>query len=227
LVYKAQQQGLLTTAIRLAGLILGIIVATNLGKNTADLLMNNFSISPQLANILGHIAIFLIVILAAQVLGYFLRSIIHAVKLGWLDKIGGVLLGILKSAVIISFLFWILLALPSKTLGDDIQNKSVAYRILGKFTPSLYEKYIEPNLDEGDMKDRIDSLISPGHYSSNSVSEFDKQIEVLIPDDQKIAKDMKKQFKSLAPSQQKLIISKLLEGNPDLQEIINILYESE
>lgn len=227
LAYKARQQGLLTSLTRLTGLVIGIIIAVKMGYGVGNSLVNQFDISQQLANIIAHIIVFVLVILVAQIIGYLLRSVVHAVKLGWLDKIGGILLGVLKSAIIISFLFWILLALPSKTLGDDIQNKSIAYNILGKFAPSLYVKYIEPNLNDSDIKNRLDSL---GIHKENllpMVSEFDKQVEILVPNDPKIAESMKEKFKSLPFSQQKLIISKLLEENIDLQEIINILYESE
>lgn len=227
LAYRGQQQGLLTSAMRLIGLIAGIIIAINLGHWTGDILINQFNISQKIANIIGYIVVFLLVLFAAQIIGYFLRSIIHAIKLGWLDRIGGIFLGTLKAAIIISLLFWVLLALPSDTLGKDIQNKSVAYQILGEFTPALYEKYIQPNLDEGDMKNRLDSLISPNSSPSDIQSDFDKEIENLAPADQKAAESMKEQFKSLSLSQQITIMSKLTEENPNLQEIINLLYESE
>ena len=227
LAYRAQQQGLLTSAMRLIGLIVGIIVAVNLGAWAGDVLMTQFNISQQIAHIIGYITVFLIVLLAAQIIGYMLRSVIHAIKLGWLDRIGGIFLGTLKASIIISLLFWVLLALPSDTLGEEIQEKSVAYRILGGFTPSLYEKYIQPNLDDGEMKDRLDSLISPGSAPSNIMSDFESQVDELNPQNQKAVEDMKEKFQALSLSKQMNIMSKLTEENPDLQEIINILYENE
>ncbi len=227
MAYRAQQHGLLTSAMRLIGLVVGIIVAVNLGAWAGDMLISQFNITQELANIIGYILVFIIVLLAAQVVGYFLRSIIHAIKLGWLDRIGGIFLGTLKAAIIISLLFWVLMALPSDTLGKEIQEKSIAYSILGEFTPTIYEKYIQPNLDEGDMKDRLDSLISPTTPSVNIMSDFEEQVEELSPGNQQAVEDMKERFQGLPLSKQMTIMSKLTKENPDLQEIINILYEKE
>ncbi|MDZ7795943.1 MAG: CvpA family protein [Candidatus Marinimicrobia bacterium] len=71
LIYKSYQQGLLNSAVRLAGLVLGIIVAANLGSWVSDVLLLQFNWSKQIADIVGYILIFLLVILAAQIAGLF------------------------------------------------------------------------------------------------------------------------------------------------------------
>lgn len=227
LAYRAQQQGLLISAMRLIGLVLGIIVAINFGVWASDLLVSQFNLSNQIASILGYIMVFLIVLLAAQVIGYFLRSIIHAIKLGWLDRIGGIFLGTLKAAIIISLIFWVLLALPSDNLGTEIQQKSYAYKILGEFTPSLYEKYVQPNLEEGEMKDRLDSLIAPNTKAFDISYDFEKQVAEMEGSSQNTINDLKEKFNSLSLSKQMEVMTKLSSEKPDLQEIINILYSED
>ncbi len=223
-IYRSYQQGLLTSAVRLAGIILGIIVSANLGSWASDLLMLQFNWSEQVSNIVGYIAIFFIVLMMAQILGYFLRTIIHAIKLGWLDRIGGLLLGALKAGIIISLIFWVLLIIPSDSLSDEIQERSFSYKILGGFAPSLYEKYVLPNIEEGEVKNRIDSMISPDIESLNIVDDFEEQVSEVKGANKESISDLKTRFNELPLSKQMEVMSKLGENKPDLQEIINILY---
>ncbi|MCD6336798.1 MAG: CvpA family protein [Candidatus Marinimicrobia bacterium] len=224
LIYKSYQQGLLNSAFRLAGLVLGIIIAANLGAWTSDMLIMQFGWAQQVSDIVGYIAIFIIVILIAQILGYFLRTIIHAIKLGWLDKIGGLFLGALKTAIIMSLIFWLLMAIPSDSLGEDIKDKSFSYKLLGDFAPSLYEKLVQPNLKEGEMRERLDSLLSPNLDSLNIISNFESQLEGIDGTDREFINEMKTQFSKISFSKQMKVMRKLSGEKPDIQEIINILY---
>jgi len=224
LIYKSYQQGLLNSAFRLAGLVLGIIIAANLGAWTSDMLIMQFGWAQQVSDIVGYIAIFIIVILIAQILGYFLRTIIHAIKLGWLDKIGGLFLGALKAAIIMSLIFWLLMVIPSDSLGKDIKDKSFSYKLLGGFAPSLYEKLVQPNLKEGGMRERLDSLLSPNLDSLNIIGDFESQLEGIDGTDREFINEMKTQFSEISLSKQMEVMKKLSEEKPDIQEIINILY---
>ncbi len=224
MIYKSYQQGLLNSAFRLAGIIIGIIVAANLGAWASDILIMQFSWSQQVADIVGYIAIFVIVILIAQIVGYFLRTIIHAIKLGWLDKLGGLLLGGLKAGLVISLIFLILLAIPSDSLGEDIQDKSFSYKLLGGFAPSIYKKLVQPKLEEGGMRERLDSFLSPNLDSLNILGDFEDQLDNIQGTDQDFVKEMKTRFIEMPLSKKMEVMGKLSEESPDLQEIINILY---
>jgi len=224
LVYKSYQQGLLNSAFRLAGLIIGIIVAANLGAWASDILIMQFAWTQQVADIVGYIAIFIIVLLVAQVIGYLLRSIIHAIKLGWLDKLGGLVLGALKAAIIMSLIFWLLMAIPSDSLGEDIKERSFSYKLLAGFAPSLYEKLVQPNLNEGDVKDRLDSLLSMDPDSMSILGDFERQLNDIQGTDEEFVKEMKDRFNGMPISKKMEVMNLLSEENPDLQKIINTLY---
>ena len=51
LIYKSYHQGLLNSAFRIIGLILGIIIAANLGAWASDILLLQFNLSQQIADI--------------------------------------------------------------------------------------------------------------------------------------------------------------------------------
>lgn len=224
LIYKSYQQGLLNSAFRLAGLILGIIVAANLGAWASDILIMQFGWTQQVADIVGYIAIFVIVIILAQLVGYFLRTIIHAIKLGWLDRIGGLLLGALKAAVIMSLIFWFLMAIPTDSLGENIKQRSFSYKLLAGFAPSLYESLVQPYLNEGPLRDRLDSFLSPDSDSLNIMGNFEKELNEIPGTDEEFVNDLKTRFNEM-PLTKKMEVMKILsEENPDLQAVINILY---
>lgn len=224
LIVKSYQQGLLNGAVRLVGLILGIIVAANLGSWASDILALQFNWSRQITDIVGYILIFLIVILVVQLAGFLLRSIIHAIKLGWLDRLGGVLFGALKAAIILSLIFWLLMAIPSDTLSKDIRERSFTYKLLGDFAPSLYEKLVQPYIRDGNVRDRLDSMLSPHPDDLNFLQEFEEELLKIDGVDRNFVDDLKQRFSDLPLQKQMLVISKLSEKEPDLQEIINLLY---
>ena len=224
LIYKSYQQGLLNSAFRLAGLVIGIIVAANLGAWASDILIMQFAWTQQVADIVGYIAIFIIVILIAQIIGYFLRTIIHAIKLGWLDRLGGLFLGALKAAIIMSLIFWIFMAIPSDSLGEDIKDKSLSYKLLGGFAPSLYENLVQPSLKEGGMKERLDALLSQDPDSLNIIGDFEDQIDNLQGTDEESVEQLKQRFSEMPIAKKMKVMALLSEENPDLNEIIEILY---
>ncbi|MDD3966193.1 MAG: CvpA family protein [Candidatus Neomarinimicrobiota bacterium] len=224
LIYKSYQQGLLNGAVRLVGLILGIIIAANLGSWASDILSLQFNWSRQITDIAGYVLIFLVVILVIQLAGFLLRSIIHAVKLGWLDRLGGLLFGVMKAAIVVSLLFWLLMAIPSDTLSKDIRERSFSYKLLGGFAPSLYEKLVQPYIRDGSVRNRLDSMLSPSPDDLSFIKEFEEELLGIEGVDQAFVDDLKLRFNELPLQKQMLIISKLSEKEPDLQEIINLLY---
>ena len=224
LIYKSYQQGLLNSAFRLAGLIIGIIVAANLGAWASDILIMQFAWSQQVADIVGYIAIFIIVLIIAQIIGYFLRTIIHAIKLGWLDKLGGLFLGALKAAIIMSLIFWVLMAIPSESLGEDIKESSFSYKLLGGFAPALYEKLVQPNLNEGGMKERLDTLLSQDSVSLDILGDFETKIDNIQGTDEEFVNEMKDRFNEMPLTKKIEVMNMLSVENPDLQKIINTLY---
>lgn len=224
-IYKSYHEGLLTSLFRLAGLVLGIIIAANMGHLSSSFFQEQFNWAVNVADIVGYIAIFILIILLAQVLGYFLRTLINAVHLGWIDQLGGILLGVLKAAIVISLLLWLIFAIPAQDLQDDIKQNSTSYRILGNFAPSLYESLVQPYLNESNLKNQFDTILTdPSIDSLSSISKFQEEIGAVEGVDQNLMDEMTQRFKQLPISKQIQIANKISAGNVDLQEIVNILY---
>jgi len=120
--------GLIKELLSLAGLILGIILA---GRYYTDL-AGRLTFIPQenLAKIAAFAIILIGVMLIAGILAAILKSLVAAVMLGWIDHLGGAVLGFLLGAIFCS----VFLAIWAKFLGTGgpIAESSLALVLLDK-----------------------------------------------------------------------------------------------
>ncbi len=122
------KRGLIRSALFLAGLLIGIILAGNLYKPLANLL--TFISNENVANVVAFIIILVVVMIIAAVLARLLKFTVSIVMLGWVDHLGGAVFGFLMGAI-----FWgALLATWVKFFGAGLATESfLAAVLLDKF----------------------------------------------------------------------------------------------
>lgn len=107
-------KGLIRMIFPLAGLVLGIFLA---GKFHASLAKElSFVEGENLSRILAFILIFLAVLIAVSIGGIFARKFLRLLTLGWLDRLGGLFVGILIGWIAAGALTYLLaryIALPA------------------------------------------------------------------------------------------------------------------
>jgi membrane protein required for colicin V production len=116
--------GLIKTVISLAGLILGIFLAGRYYQLLAGKLI--FISSDKVAGIVAYIIILIVVMIAAAIIAWLLSKIVSAIMLGWLNHIGGAILGLLIAGI---FLGAILAIWAQYGGGSNI----IADSLLGRF----------------------------------------------------------------------------------------------
>jgi membrane protein required for colicin V production len=89
-------QGLIRTVLSIVGVIVGIFLASHFYIQLGNAL--TFISNKDTANIVAFIIILLAVMIVAAIIAWLLKSIIKAIKLGWVDKLGGAVLGLSVSA---------------------------------------------------------------------------------------------------------------------------------
>jgi membrane protein required for colicin V production len=133
--------GLIKTVFSLAGLIVGVVLAGRFYIPLSGYL--GFIPSESGSHIVAFIIIFLAVMIIATLLGFLLTKLISAVLLGWLNRLGGAILGFLLGAIFIaSFLIVI-----AKYLGAEgvISESALAPVLLDRiplilaFLPSEFD----------------------------------------------------------------------------------------
>lgn len=92
--------GLIKTVFSLAGLILGVILAGHYYLSLADYL--TFVPTEKGPPIVAFIIIFLAVMIVATLLGILLTKLVSTVMLGWLNRLGGAVLGLILGAVFLA-----------------------------------------------------------------------------------------------------------------------------
>jgi membrane protein required for colicin V production len=120
--------GFIKTVLSLTGMIVGVILASNFYDELAGILP--FVSNPNIANIAAFIIILVVVILLAIVAAILLRAILRAMALGWVDRVGGAVLGFVTGAILISAI----LASIVKFFGQGMVTESwLAGILLDKF----------------------------------------------------------------------------------------------
>ena len=121
--------GIKKAALSLAGLIVGVILAGRYYDSLAQHL--GFIPGDGVAEVVAFIIILLGVVIIAMVLALLLKWATSAVMLGWVDRIGGAIFGLLWGAILCGAL----LAMWLKYVGapDAIVESAVAAILLDYF----------------------------------------------------------------------------------------------
>jgi membrane protein required for colicin V production len=120
--------GLIKMVFSLVGLVLGVVLAGRLYVPfSAYLTFIPDDAGPRIA---AFIIIFLVVMLIATLLGILLTKLISLVLLGWLNRLGGALLGLFMGAVFIAAILtiWVKFVGP----GEAVISSRIAGILLDK-----------------------------------------------------------------------------------------------
>lgn len=127
-VFTGLMTGLIRTALSLAGVIVGVVLAGHFYLPLAERL--TFIAQKGVANVVAFAIIFIAVMVIAVALAALLRWAVSAVMLGWIDHLGGAILGLLLGAIFCGAL----LAILGKYIGmgDVISHSKLATILLDR-----------------------------------------------------------------------------------------------
>jgi len=98
-IVRAAMRGFFQEAFALAGLILGFLFACWFYRSVAVALKGLIT-SPQLAQLAAFLLILAITMIVASLLGKVLRRTVSAVGLGFMDRLGGALFGLVRGGLL-------------------------------------------------------------------------------------------------------------------------------
>ena len=127
-VFTGLKQGLIKAALSLAGLIVGVILASNFYQQLGG--MMGFISNEDIANVTAFIIILVVVMIIANVAVILLKFTAKVAMLGWVDRLGGAIFGFLMGAIFMGAL----LATFVKFFGSELVTESfLAAILLDKF----------------------------------------------------------------------------------------------
>ena len=133
------RKGLIAQVSMFVALLLGIWAAIHLSQFTGRYLTVWFNLQGDNAFLASFIVTFALVVLLVYFVGKLAARMLKVVLLGWVDKLAGLLFGILKMALLISVVLVLLLRSGvSERIFSEEQRTAIFYRNLEKFAPAIY-----------------------------------------------------------------------------------------
>jgi membrane protein required for colicin V production len=144
--------GFVKEVASLAALILGIWGAIKFSTFTAAKLYDWFDMSGQYVGIIAFLVTFMVIVVIIHFIGIIADKFIDAISLGFLNRILGMVFGLLKSVLILSVFFVILNALDARRpfLPKEKIERSRLYTPISDIAPAIF-----PVIGEGISFDRF------------------------------------------------------------------------
>ena len=136
------RKGIITEAATLLGLGVGLYGAFHFSDFTADKLTQVVEIDPKYINVVSFVVTFIVLAILVNLLGRLVTKLVKAINLGFIDKIGGFLVGLAKGLLICSLTVMLLNALElNGIIKEEVKQESVLYPWVEKTVPYVYQGY--------------------------------------------------------------------------------------
>ncbi len=132
-------KGLIIELATLAGMILGILAAYYFAPDVSAWLRQYFTFSDNAGRIIAYILIFVAVMLAAYIIGKIIEKTVDMVALGWLNKLLGAVIGVVKGAIVAGIIVFAIVTFDrgEKIITRQAKEKSMFFQAAARIIPSL------------------------------------------------------------------------------------------
>jgi membrane protein required for colicin V production len=147
-------KGFVIQSLTLIAIVLGVWAGIHFSYKLTEFLCTKYSWNVKILSIISMISIFIIVLIVAHFLGKLLTSLIHQNILGWFNRIGGIVFGILKMAFILSVCIALLvkLDLKQKLISNEDTRNSRFYKPVEKIAPAILPRLHLEEIKKGLLK---------------------------------------------------------------------------
>ena len=145
--------GFVREVASLIGLVFGIWGAIRFSSYTAGKLYDWFDMTGQYVGIIAFLVTFCVIVVIIHFLGIVADKIVDAVSLGFLNRILGMVFGLIKSVLIMSVIFVVLNAIDARRpfLPKVKIEESRFYNPVSDIAPALF-----PIIGEGNFNQSFD-----------------------------------------------------------------------
>ena len=135
--FRGFQRGLIDEVGRLVGLVLAVVLAYQF----SPLLEVYIGLENDLArSAVAFVGIFIVTLIVMMLITRFVRTLVELVLMQWLDKLGGILFGLLKSIVVLGVLIYVMESFNStRTFVLKLERQSVVYRTVVTVKDGLFK----------------------------------------------------------------------------------------
>lgn len=142
-IYKGFTKGFIIEVSSLIALILGIFLAINFSDVAKDILTNNLDVHSKYMNYIAFGITFIVVVIAVNLVGKLISKLVHAIALGFINRLLGSAFSLAKSLIIICVIISIFESFDKKFHIVKINHKqeSILYYPLYEFGLSVYHGF--------------------------------------------------------------------------------------
>lgn len=146
--YRGFIKGFIITLAMFAGWLLGLYAAIHFSEYSVTLLKDQLQMQSDNIRLIAYIFTFIIVLVLVYLLGHFLTGVVKTTGLGIVNRIAGLLLGIVKGMLIISVLIVLFGKIDPKSflIPDKTKKESLLYKPVSSIAETLFpivKKYTE------------------------------------------------------------------------------------
>lgn len=133
-------KGFIHQLASLAALILGIFLAVKFSKLIAPFINSHLTSSENASKIIAFVLIFIVVMVLVHLLGKFLEKVLEEVELGLINKIAGLVFGVIKMLFIVSALMIFLQfsIIKFNWPSQQLREGSFLYKPVESVAPALF-----------------------------------------------------------------------------------------
>jgi len=153
--FRGFQRGLIDEVGRLVGLVLAVVLAYQF----SPLLEEHIGLENDLArSAVAFVGIFIVTLIVMMLITRFVRTLVELVLMQWLDKLGGILFGLLKGIVVLGVLIYVMESFDStRTFVLKLERQSVIYRNVVAVKDGLFKVLSLDRMIE-DVHDRVKEI---------------------------------------------------------------------
>ncbi|MDE2764975.1 MAG: CvpA family protein [Chloroflexota bacterium] len=155
--------GLRTGVVRWAAMIIGAIVAAIVSSRAYGSVAPVFTFldNESQQRTLAFIAIFIAVMVGAWLAGNLLKKSMSLLLLGWIDRLGGLALGLIAGVISTVTFVTLLGILPSESLQDSVADSALAAPLLE--ATSFFRAFLPVEFDDiKEVLDKTTELVQSG-----------------------------------------------------------------
>ena len=150
---KGLRKGLIIEVVSLLAFGVGIYGAMHFSDFTAEHLQDFMEINPQYLNTIAFVLTFIIMVVVVNLIGRLISKLMKSLNLGFFDKLGGFLFGVLKGVLLCSTFVLVLNNLQwTGVIKEEVREESFLYKHVEETVPYLYKGF---DLVKGYAKDLL------------------------------------------------------------------------
>ncbi len=123
--YSGYKKGLILELIGIVAFALAIVGGFKLLHVGMDFLSKMYDGFGNFLPFVAFLAVFVLILMLVNLLGKFIKSVIHLTPFGLVDNLGGALIGIAKGALALSILLWVMTSLNFNLPESFTKNSSI------------------------------------------------------------------------------------------------------